>query len=253
MALTGVDVNGAKGPVDWGRVRQAGFDFVILKATEGRTFDDERFAAHRRAAKAAGLAVGAYHFARPDNNTPQQEAAHFLRIYRPQQGDLLPALDWETDPPTGSWALAFLRAVEQAIGTPPMLYTFPDFLRRTGNFGALARFPLWYSAFGPNDGNVHQASPPSQFRFVIHQFSSRGRVSGVNGDADVNVLKLGSLDSILFQGTKEVPGEPGEPVEPVEPDPEADDAPPPSPEGAGAAGSWAEKGDREALEREEFE
>src|SRR5436190_6849314 len=138
MAVTGVDVNGAKGPIDWGRVRQAGFDFAILKATEGRTFDDERFVANRRGAKAAGLVVGAYHFARPDNNTPQQEAAHFLRVYQPQQGELLPALDWETDPPTGSWALAFLRAVEQAIGTPPMLYTFPDFLRRTGSFGALA-------------------------------------------------------------------------------------------------------------------
>src|SRR5918911_170431 len=117
--MRGVDVNGAKGAIDWHRVRAAGFEFALLKASEGRTFDDERFAFNRRAAKAAGLVVGAYHFARPDNNSPQAEAAHFLRIARPQRGELLPALDWEHKPPKGSWAVKFLQVVEREIGAPP--------------------------------------------------------------------------------------------------------------------------------------
>jgi GH25 family lysozyme M1 (1,4-beta-N-acetylmuramidase) len=248
--MKGVDVNGAKGPIDWRRVRAAGFDFAILKATEGRTFDDERFSFNRRAAKAAGLVVGAYHFARPDNNTPEAEAQHFLRIARPQRGELLPALDWETNPPTAAWASKFLRVVETAIGAAPMLYTFPDFLRRTGHLNDFHRFPLWYARFGANDGQVHPATPPQGFRFAVHQFTSTGHVDGINGRVDLNLLKLDSLTPIVF-----VPEGGGGVGEPEEPDtPEASEAElPPNLEGEGFAGSTVSDADREALEVEEFD
>ena len=199
----GVDVHGAKGAINWQQVRGAGFEFAFLKATEGRTFDDERFAFNRRAAKAAGLAVGAYHFARPDNNTAAAEAAHFLRVCRVQPGELLPVLDWEHPPASADWALQFLRTVETAIGARPLFYTFPDFLRQTGSHDALARYPLWLASYGSNDGEVHAIQPPAQFKFVVHQFTSRGRVPGVAGDVDLNLLKVDSLDPILYK-----PGEP---------------------------------------------
>jgi lysozyme len=246
--MKGVDVHGAKGNVDWARVHRAGFDFAFLKATEGRTFDDGRFGFNRRAAKAAGLTVGAYHFARPDNNTPESEVAHFLRVARPQRGELLPVLDWEHNPPTASWALRFLHALESAIGTPPILYTYPDFLRRTGSFGDLRRFPLWYASYGPNDGHVHAASPPTGFRFAVHQFSSRGRVAGISGDADVNVLKLDSLRALTFQPHVDtlLPEEEEEGAD-------VDAQPPENLEGEGFVGLWAESEEREALEREDFD
>src|SRR3954468_14931817 len=125
MSMKGVDVRGDKGAIDWRRVRAAGFEFAILKATEGRTFDDARFGFNRRAAKAAGLVVGAYHFARPDNNTPEAEVQHFLRVARPTRGELIPALDWETNPPTAAWAVRFLHALENEIGTPPIFLSVP--------------------------------------------------------------------------------------------------------------------------------
>jgi len=197
--MKGVDVHGAKGPIDWARVRTSGFEFAFLKATEGRTFDDERFSFNRRAAKAVGLTVGAYHFARPDNNAPETEAEHFLRIARPIRGELLPVLDWEHEPPTATWALRFLRAVETEIGATPIFYTFPDFLRRTGSFAELRRFPLWFAAYGANDGEVHAAAPPQGFRLAVHQFTSRGRVPGIGGDVDLNLLKLDSLRSLVYE------------------------------------------------------
>ena len=255
--MRGVDVNGTKGPVDWARVRAAGFDFAFVKATEGRTFNDERFAFNRRAAKAAGLVVGAYHFARPDNNRPEAEVQHFMQVARPQRGELLPALDWETNPPTADWALRFLRALERAIGAPPILYTFPDFLRRTGSFAAFHRFPLWYARYGANDGQVHPTSPPSGFRFAVHQFTSNGHASGISGVADLNLLKLDSLHSLVFHpaagGPKdaEIPegAEAGESDDAAE----SDIALPPNPEGEGSAGRWSDSDDRAALERESFD
>jgi lysozyme len=253
--MKGIDVNGAKGAVDWPRVRSAGFEFAFLKASEGRTFDDERFNFNRRAAKAAGLTVGAYHYARPDNNTPEAEARHFLRVAGPKRGELLPVLDWETAPPTGAWALGFLRAVERAIGAPPILYTFPDFLRRTGSFQALKRFPLWYARYGPNDGQVHSATPPPAFRFAVHQFTSRGHVPGVGGKVDLNLLKLDSLRPLVFEPAGG--GGAGEPtIAPPESDEESseDTELPEHPEGEGFAGRALEDdGERESLEAEDFD
>jgi lysozyme len=252
MSMKGVDVHGDKGAIDWRRVRAAGFEFAILKATEGRTFDDARFGFNRRAAKAAGLVVGAYHFARPDNNTPEAEVQHFLRVARPTRGELIPALDWETNPPTAAWAVRFLHALENEIGTPPIFYTFPDFLRRTSHFSDLQRFPLWYSRFGPNDGQLHPASPPQGFRFVVHQFTSAGHVDGIGGRVDLNLLKLDSLRPLIFDGATgggAVGGgliaDDGIPTEEAEL--------PENAEGEGFAGRSLETGDRDRLEVEEFE
>ena len=242
--MKGVDVNGAKGAIDWRRVKADGIGFAFVKATEGRTFDDERFSFNRRAAKAAGLVVGAYHYARPDNNTPEAEAEHFLRVARPKRGELLPALDWETDPPTAAWALRFLRAVESEIGRPPILYTYPEFLRRTGHLSDFHCYPLWYSRFGPNDGQIHAASPPPGFRFAVHQFTSAGQVDGIEGRADLNVLKLRSIRELVFYGA------PSSAEEIVEPD-EAEL--PPNPEGDGFVGCAVEEADRRRLEVEQFE
>ena len=160
------------------------------------------------------------------------------------RGELLPALDWETDPPAAAWALRFLEALETAIGTPPILYTFPDFLRRTGHFDDFHRFPLWYSRFGPNDGWVHPANPPHGFRFVVHQFTSAGRVNGIDGQADLNVLEFGSLRPLVV-GRVAASGEEL---------PAAGKAElPPSPEGEGFAGRTLDTGDRERLEAEDFD
>jgi GH25 family lysozyme M1 (1,4-beta-N-acetylmuramidase) len=247
--MRGVDVNGAKGEIDWRRVRAAGFEFALLKATEGRTFDDARFAFNRRAAKAAGLTVGAYHFARPDNNSAEAEAEHFLGVARPKRGELLPALDWETNPPTAAWVSKFLRVVEDKIGTPPILYTFPDFLRRTGHFNELRRCPLWYARFGANDGQVHPANPPQGFRLAIHQFTSRGRADGIRGRADLNLLKLDSLSPIKFE-----PGGGGsDAASDAESVDEGDAELPSNPEGEGFAGRSLESDDRERLEAENFD
>src|SRR5205823_4939035 len=66
--LPGIDVSHWNHRIDWRRVRRAGQQFVILKATEGRHRVDHTYARNRRDALRAGLAVAAYHFALPDRH-----------------------------------------------------------------------------------------------------------------------------------------------------------------------------------------
>lgn len=91
--LYGVDVysgDGHNGVVDWARARAAGVGFAFAKATEGKTYRDQRFAANWAAMREAGLPRGAYHFYR--HKFPgRDQARNFL--------DALPALEADDLPP----------------------------------------------------------------------------------------------------------------------------------------------------------
>jgi len=88
----GIDVSHWQGSIDWPTVAAAGKKFVFMKATESTDFVDPNYTANEAGAKAAGLLVGAYHYADPDT-TPGDgaaEADHFLSIAPLSSGRSLP-------------------------------------------------------------------------------------------------------------------------------------------------------------------
>ena len=58
----GVDVSHHQGPIDWRAVAGDGVAFAYVKASQGSRNQDPLFAANWQGARAAGLAVGAYHY-----------------------------------------------------------------------------------------------------------------------------------------------------------------------------------------------
>ena len=72
--LKGCDVS------NWQNVGSAdGYDFVIIKATEGYGYVDPKCEGHYQRAKANGQLRGVYHFARPDlGNSAAVEADWFV-------------------------------------------------------------------------------------------------------------------------------------------------------------------------------
>ena len=99
-------------------------DFVIAKATEGRTYTDKCFLHFIEKAIIMGKCIGAYHYARPENNTPKEEAEHFVNVIRPYIGRCLLALDWEGVALTYpiEWAVEWLQEVEKLTGVKPLIY-----------------------------------------------------------------------------------------------------------------------------------
>lgn len=61
-AFKGIDVSQFQGNIDFGKVKKSGIEFVIIRAGFGRYANqkDPYFESHYKAAKAAGLKVGAY-------------------------------------------------------------------------------------------------------------------------------------------------------------------------------------------------
>lgn len=114
--------------------RNAHYGRIALKATEGKTFVDEKFVERWNAS--AGQIRWAYHFARPSNNKPAEEAANLattLRKVKFTANDRV-VLDWE-DPKysaNGSeWIQQFVNALLKYGYEVRVLYSYGPYLQAT--------------------------------------------------------------------------------------------------------------------------
>src|SRR5258705_12415755 len=80
------------------QVADAGIVGCIYKATEGSGYQDPTYVDQQRAAKAAGLKWGAYHFANGED--VNRQVANFISFASPDPDELV-YLDWK-DNPSGS-------------------------------------------------------------------------------------------------------------------------------------------------------
>ncbi|MFE0133641.1 glycoside hydrolase family 25 protein [Streptomyces sp. NPDC059037] len=85
--IRGIDVSSYQSSFD-----TDGLSFVIIKATEGRSYINPRLTAQTKLARDGGCVVGFYHFLWPGNITAQAE--YFVSKAPEKAGDLL-AVDWE--------------------------------------------------------------------------------------------------------------------------------------------------------------
>lgn len=192
--IPGIDVSRHQGTIDWTAVARSGVRFVWMKATEGQSYVDPTFARNWDGARAVGLAVGAYHFAHPSSPAGIQ-ARHFCNVApRPQPGDLPPVLDIE-DTRIGNpvqFVKDWCAIVEHVTGRTPVVYTYLDYWRRRLDSGkGLERYPLWIARYGPE---------PTGVNWLAWQYTSDGRVPGINGRVDRNWLRLSEEGFRRFRG-----------------------------------------------------
>lgn len=102
----GIDVSASQDLVNWTNVKSAGITFAWAKATESTNLTDAYFTNNAVNAKAAGVMIGFYHSAHPEDNLGKAgadaEAAYCWSVisnYVAADGlTLMPVLDYETVP-----------------------------------------------------------------------------------------------------------------------------------------------------------
>jgi lysozyme len=194
--------------IDWRGLRASGARFAFVKLSEGATYVNPYGAADYRNARAAGLYVGAYHFARP--RLPLTTAVTDARRFAAQVGNvrqagyLPPVLDIEA---TGglsaasvtSWTRSFLTTLSAATGRTPMIYTGGWFWRGyMGNPTGFSGYPLWAAQY------TQSASSPDLFGdwtySTFWQYTASARAVGINGAVDSSWFhgSRSQLDSLAF-------------------------------------------------------
>lgn len=191
--VPGIDVSKYQGRIDWPTVASTRVRFVIMRATMGNRYRDGRYARNLAGATQSGLAVGAYHFAKPGfaRRDARAEADHFLRVARVSAGDVTPVLDLEE---TGglsprqlrTWARAWLGRVHAKTGVRAMIYSGNHFwhgsMRNTSWF-ARRGHPLWVAHWYVGAPDV----PGRRWGgngYTAWQWSATGRIAGIDGDVD---------------------------------------------------------------------
>ena len=184
-----LDVSNHQGTIDWPAVARDGIDAAYLKATEGATFEDPTFETNWRAARAAGLRVGAYHFFTLCRGGAEQ-AANLLGALQRVDGvtddqALTVALDLELDgncaarPPREQVQRevdTFVSTVEQATGRQVVYYLLRPWAKR---YPPLQDRPRWVRSLGRRPAG----------EWVWWQVHNRAVVDGVSGPVDLNVVR----------------------------------------------------------------
>lgn len=191
-SVHGIDVSAYQGRIDWPEVARHRVRFAFIKASEGATLRDPRFARNWRAARAAGILSGAYHYFQP-NRAGAVQAKLFIGLVPLAPGDLPPVLDVEAARFHDVAELRrevrqWLELVRAHYGVPPILYSNYGFYRRylAGHFDD---FPLWLAHY-----EVARPALPAT-RWIIWQHSDEAYVPGIRGTVDFNVFQ-GSYEAL---------------------------------------------------------
>ncbi|MEX5712263.1 GH25 family lysozyme [Parafrankia sp. FMc6] len=122
----------------------AGHDRIVIKASEGTGYRNPRFATWWAAAGRAGLARGAYHYARPSRSAGAAEADYFVSVIQAAGG--LGPRDWvwldtedpdERGPKAADHAAAFATRMVQLGYTGGVIYSYAPYLAGIGLTAAM--------------------------------------------------------------------------------------------------------------------
>lgn len=134
---------------------RAALGFVIAKASEGVTFNDPRFNEYMKYIGEADIMndfvqVGAYHYARPENNAAKAEAKHFVDIVGKYAGHMVYALDVEGRalqmPDIDKWSYDWMETVRDLTGVKPVIYLQKSALKKFVRCAA-SDFGLWCASW----------------------------------------------------------------------------------------------------------
>ena len=198
----GIDVSEWQGDIDFRKVKEAGIEVVYIRAGQGFSYEDAKFERNYEEAKKNGLKVGAYHYVTARNTDEAKlQAQFFVSLISKKQIDCRLAMDFESfgnlsREEINKIALEFIKEVERLSKKEVVVYS--NTYDATNIFNKeVAEYPLWVAQYGvssPQDnGNWNN--------WIGFQYSSTGRVNGIEGNVDLDRF----TEDILLSAAEEIP------------------------------------------------
>lgn len=195
-SFVGVDISKLQDYVDFGRVKRAGIDFVMLRVGSrgygtGQLNLDDSFSDNLQRATEAGLDVGVYFFSQAvTTDEAVEEADLVIENLGEYQLTYPVAFDMEkiendtarTDSLTRAEKTAITKAFLDRIaeaGYKTMIYGNKEWLIKEIDMSKLTAYDVWLS----------QAAdiPDYPYKFAMWQYSFEGAVDGITGYVDMNI------------------------------------------------------------------
>lgn len=191
-----IDVSSHNGEIDWNKVKESGVDGAMIRLGyrgygDATIVEDECFQKNIAGAKNARLKVGVYFFSQATTPEEAIEEAEYVTEKIWGRGVSLPVA-FDMEPFMGNerflnhdikskteMADAFLKVITK-FGYEPILYGNPTWLTNDVDISKLTEYPIWLAHY------TYSTEWPYMFR--MWQFTSQGRVNGISGDVDLNII-----------------------------------------------------------------
>lgn len=189
--VKGIDISNNNASIDFDKVAEDDIEYVYMKATEGKTFQDNRLEEFYNSCKSSGLKVGAYHFL-VSTSSPQAQAENFYKKIKDCAWDMIPMLDIESEfDELCNYIIIFINAFKELSPLQLGIYSYTGFLSNIEEIKSTIKYyPLWEANYNNDPWNL-----PSNFftNRIGHQYTENGDISGVSGKCDVNLFTEGVL------------------------------------------------------------
>lgn len=196
----GIDVSHYQGYIDWQNiVNTNNISFAYVKATESNYYVDDYYYYNFEEGQKKGLAMGSYHFFRA-NVSMLEQFENMTSVVDPTKQDIVPMIDVEAANGVPADVFAnrlkeFLKMVEDFYGRPPVLYTYVNFYNKYIANRGFGKYPLMIAFYNGTPPSVADGK-----KYIMWQYTCRGRIAGVKGDVDKSRFTNGaSLYDILYQ------------------------------------------------------
>lgn len=190
----GIDVSEWQGDVDYEKVKEAGATFVMMRI--GVKLDsgeepalDKQFLNNIKNAKKSELKVGVYVYSKALSSAEAiEEAEWVIDQLDGETLDLPIVFDWEIWSNWNSYHMSF-------HDLNKMAHSFIETVEAKGYEGMLYGSKFYLENFWDDEDFkhiwlAHYASETSYEEYMMWQFSNVGRIDGIYGDVDLNVMAV---------------------------------------------------------------
>ena len=194
----GIDVSKYQGNIDWGAVAASGINFAIIRvgyrgSVSGALVQDPNFKKNISGATKAGIKVGLYFFTQAVNEAEAVEEASMAmslasgyKVTYPIFIDTESASNGRANGLSKSARTAVVKAFCQTVrngGYKAGVYASKSWYANQLNASALNGYCIWVAQYN--------SSCTYSGKYDMWQYSSKGSVSGIKGNVDMNISYTG--------------------------------------------------------------
>lgn len=202
MEIKGIDVSSYQGKPDWTKVAKAGYKFAILRIHQKSGIDGS-FEYNYKSCRTNGLLVGGYKYSyalTPAQAIDEAEAVIEVLNGRGMDFPIFYDLEWNQQRSLGKQAVeniavAFLTRMKKAGYKVGIYCNYSWYINYTSD--NLKKYDCWIANYPKtqlDNGTLQERLRPPVG--VGWQYSSKGKVDGINGNVDMNVFYKDYRDSV---------------------------------------------------------
>ena len=190
--VLGIDVSKWQKEIDWDKVKNEGVDFAIIRcgyrgSVTGSLVEDPYFEQNIKGARAAGIKVGVYFFTQAVNEVEAvEEASMVISLVRDYELQYPVFIDTEgaggngrADSLNVEERTAVCEATVKNAGLEAGVYASRNWYNNKLTASTLESYAIWLAEY--------RSVPLYQGYYQMWQYTSKGKINGINGNVDLNV------------------------------------------------------------------